>query len=76
MDRYRAGSMGYGEAKETRYQAAMTHFGEAFERKKRFEAAPDQVEDILREGAYRARAKAREVVERVRSTCGLTAKPV
>jgi tryptophanyl-tRNA synthetase len=54
----------------------MTHFGEAFERRTRFEAAPDQVEDILREGAHRARAKAREVVERVRSACGLTAKPV
>ena len=76
MDRYRAGSMGYGEAKETLYQAAMTHFGEAFERRTRFESAPDEVEDILREGAHRARAKAREVVERVRSACGLTAKPV
>jgi hypothetical protein len=43
----------------------MTHFGEAFERRTRFEAAPDQVEDILREGAHRAR-----------SACGLTAKPV
>ena len=75
-DQYRAGGMGYGEAKETLYQAAMTHFGEAFERRTRFEAAPDQVEDILREGAHRARAKAREVVERVRSACGLTAKPV
>jgi tryptophanyl-tRNA synthetase len=68
--------MGYGEAKETLYQAAMTHFGEAFERRTRFESDPDQVEDILREGAHRARAKAREVVERVRSACGLTAKPV
>ena len=76
MDRYRAGSMGYGEAKETLYQAAMTHFGEAYERRTRFEAAPDQVEDILREGAYRARAKSREVVKRVRTACGLKAKPV
>jgi hypothetical protein len=58
------------------YQAAMTHFAEAFERRTRFEAALDQVEDILREDAHRARAKTREVVERVRSACSLTAKPV
>jgi len=75
-DRYRVGGMGYGEAKETLYQAAMTHFGDAFERRTKLEQSPDEVEDILREGAHRARAKAREVVERVRSACGLHARPV
>lgn len=75
-DRYRAGGMGYGEAKETLYQAALTHFGPAFERRAQLEASPDIVEDILRQGAHRARAKAREVVERVRTACGLSAKPV
>ena len=74
-DRYRAGGMGYGEAKETLYQAAMTHFGEAFDRRTGLEAAPDEVEDILKQGARRARAKAVEVVERVRSACGLSARP-
>ena len=75
-DRYRAGGMGYGEAKETLYQAAMTHFGDAFERRAKLEQTPDDVEDILREGAHRARGKAQEVVERVRLACGLHAKPV
>lgn len=75
-DRYKAGGMGYGEAKETLYQAALTHFGPAFERRAQLEASPDTVEDILRQGAHRARAKAQEVVARVRSACGLAAKPV
>jgi tryptophanyl-tRNA synthetase len=75
-DRYRAGSMGYGEAKETLYLAAMNHFGEAFERRTRLETTPSEVEDILKQGAQRARAKAMEVLERVRSACGLSARPV
>jgi len=75
-ERYRAGGMGYGEAKETLYQAAMSHFSGAFERRTRLESTPDVVEDILRDGAHRARTKAREVVERVRSACGLLKKPV
>jgi tryptophanyl-tRNA synthetase len=75
-DRYRAGGMGYGEAKETLYQAAMNHFGEAFERRTRLESTPSEVEDILKQGARRARTKAAEVLERVRSACGLSARPV
>jgi tryptophanyl-tRNA synthetase len=75
-ERYRGGGMGYGEAKETLYQSAMSHFADAFARRIQLEASPDVVEDILREGAHKARAKAREVVERVRSACGLLSKPV
>ncbi len=75
-ERYRAGGMGYGEAKETLYQAAIAHLGDAFARRTQLEMSPDIVEDILREGAHRARAKAQEVLERVRAACGLLAKPV
>ncbi|MDA1229664.1 MAG: tryptophan--tRNA ligase [Planctomycetota bacterium] len=75
-DRYRAGGMGYGEAKESLYQSAMSHFSGAFEHRIQLEASPDVVEDILRDGAHRARAKARDVLERVRAACGLRTKPV
>jgi len=75
-ERYRAGGMGYGEAKENLYQAAIGYFGEAFERRARLENAPDDVEDILKQGARRARARAVEVLERVRAACGLSARPV
>ena len=73
-DRYRAGGMGYGEAKEALYQSAMNYFGEAFERRSRLETSPDDVEDILMQGARRARTKAAEVLERSRAACGLTAR--
>ena len=73
--RYRAGGMGYGEAKAALHEAAMDSFGPAFERRAELETRPDDVEDILAAGARRARAKAQEVVERARSACGLTAQP-
>ena len=74
--RYRAGGMGYGEAKATLYEAAMERFGPAFEKRADLEQRPDDVEDILRSGASVARAKAGEVLERCRSACGLVGKPV
>lgn len=74
--RYRAGGMGYGEAKQALYDVAMSHFADAFDRRQKLEASPDIVEDVLKEGARRARARAQEVVERVRSACGLLARPV
>jgi len=74
--RYEAGGMGYGEAKEQLYQAAMEMFGPAFERRAALEANPDQLEDILRQGAAKARARAQEVLARVREASGLLARPV
>lgn len=73
--RYRAGGMGYGEAKGALHEAAMQHFGEAFDRRADLEKRPDDVEDILIAGAKQARETAAKVVERCRSACGLTAKP-
>lgn len=74
--RYEAGGMGYGEAKEQLYQAAMQIFGPAFERRAALEANPDQLEDILRQGAAKARARAQQVLARVREASGLLARPV
>ena len=73
--KYRAGGMGYGEAKSTLHDAAMDYFGSAFERRAELESRPDDVEDILTAGAAKARAKAQEVVERCRTACGLRGKP-
>src|SRR5690606_5361047 len=74
--RYREGGMGYGEAKQTLYDAAMEHFAEAFERREKLAADPDRVEDVLRDGASKARQKAGEVLERARTACGFRARPV
>ena len=73
-DRYRAGGMGYGEAKQSLYEAAMEYFAPARERREQLVANADQVEDILQAGAARAREKAREVLDRVRTACGLAAQ--
>lgn len=70
--RYRAGGMGYGEAKSALYEAAMSYYGEARERRLALAADPDTLEDILQTGAAKARAKAQEVVDRVRHAVGLT----
>ena len=69
--KYRAGGMGYGEAKQALYDQAMTVFGPAFERRAQLAANPDTVRDVLREGAQKARVKAVEVLTRAREACGL-----
>lgn len=70
-DRYRAGGMGYGEAKQTLYDAAMTWFEPAYQRRAELEQTPDVVDRILAEGAARAREVGADVLERVRAACGL-----
>lgn len=69
--RYRAGGMGYGEAKQALFDAAWTHFAEASERRAELTQDLDTLEDILQDGARRARAKGAEVLDRVRTACGL-----
>jgi tryptophanyl-tRNA synthetase len=69
--RYRAGGMGYGEAKQALFEAAEGMFGPARARRAEWEARPDDVQAILDAGAKRAREKGREVLDRVRKACGL-----
>ena len=70
-DRYRAGGMGYGEAKQALFDAATAAFADARERREKLAADPQTLEDILSAGAETARRKAREVLDRARSACGL-----
>ena len=70
-DRYRAGGMGYGEAKQAVFDAAMSYFADARTRRTDLAAKPSEVEEVLQAGAKRAREKGREVLDRVRSACGL-----
>ena len=69
--KYRAGGMGYGEAKQTLYEKALEYFSEARDRRERLESNVDEVEAILQAGAAKAREKAREVLNRAREACGL-----
>ncbi len=69
--RYRAGGMGYGEAKQALYDAALAYFAEPRARREQLASNPTAVDDILKAGAQKARAKGREVLDRVRNACGL-----
>ncbi|UCF32841.1 MAG: tryptophan--tRNA ligase [Phycisphaerales bacterium] len=69
--RYRAGGMGYGEAKTMLADRAERVLGPARERREQLVKDPDFVEDVLRRGAGKARSIAREVMAGVREACGL-----
>lgn len=71
-ERYRAGGMGYGEAKKLVLEAALEYFGPARQRRTELESRPDDVRDVLNQGASAARAKGQEVLHRAKSACGLT----
>jgi len=69
--RYRAGGLGYGEAKQRLAELYEQTFGPRRELRAQWAARPDDVEDILRGGARRARSVAQEVMAEVRDACGI-----
>ncbi len=70
-DAFRAGGYGYGEAKKALLAKLKTFFGPARERFASLLARPDDIEDVLRDGARRARAEALATIEAARAACGL-----
>jgi tryptophanyl-tRNA synthetase len=68
--RYRAGGMGYGEAKKLLLEKINEHFAAARAKRKELAAQPERVEAILRKGAERARAEARQTMALVRRAVG------
>jgi len=69
--RYRAGGMGYGDAKKTLLEKTIAHFAVYREKRDKLMAKPDDVQDVLREGAKKARAVARQTLDEARKACGL-----
>lgn len=69
--RYRAGGMGYGEAKQALYDASLAYFAAARVRRDQLAVDGAAVEEILKNGARKARNKARDVLGRVRKASGL-----
>jgi tryptophanyl-tRNA synthetase len=74
--RYRAGGMGYGEAKTALLAKLDIYFGPFRERRKQLAQNPDAVEDVLRDGARRARAEAQLTLALVREAVGMNVRPV
>jgi tryptophanyl-tRNA synthetase len=70
-DRLRAGGLGYGDLKKALFQTCWDYFAPARARRAELVANKDYVEQILKEGAPKARALADQVLHRARRACGL-----
>jgi len=70
-ERLRAGGMGYGDLKKQLFQSYWDHFAEARKRRAELAANLDYVNQVLAEGAARARTLAHGVLKRARKNCGL-----
>lgn len=70
-DRLRAGGLGYGDLKKALFEHYWSTFKQARERRADLEKNLDYVNQVLEEGARRAREKAAEVVGRAKRACGL-----
>jgi tryptophanyl-tRNA synthetase len=74
--RYRAGGMGYGEAKQLLYDKIESYFAPARDRRRQLASNPAYVEQVLQKGARRARAEAQQTLALVREAVGIKPRPV
>jgi tryptophanyl-tRNA synthetase len=67
---YARGGFGYGEVKKALADAAEAFYATARERRADWAARPDDVRDVLKAGAAKARAKAAATLARAQAACG------
>jgi tryptophanyl-tRNA synthetase len=72
-NRLRAGGLGYGDLKKALFEHCWNHFAAARARRAELVADPGYVEQVLRDGAGRAREVASRVLARARKASGLGA---
>ena len=70
-ERYRAGGLGYGHAKQELYEVMERELGPLRESYDAWMAKPDDLRDILKNGAERARREAQETISLVRDSVGV-----
>ncbi len=70
-DMYRSGGYGYGHAKKELLGLITNYFAEGRERRKELEQDLDYVIDVLKEGGRKARERAEQVMEPIRSVTGI-----
>ncbi len=68
---YRRGGFGYGEVKNALFEAADRFFSEPRQRRAELAAHPERVDELLADGAQRARRKAGDVLLRAQQASGL-----
>jgi len=69
---YHRGGFGYGDVKKALANAAEKFFAEPIARRAELAAHPKRVEEILADGASRARKKASQVLHRAQKACGVS----
>ena len=69
--RLRAGGLGYGDLKKALFEHYWNFFATARTRRAELIADPAYVDQVLRDGAVRARTVASAVLKRARKACGL-----
>ncbi|MHC4872504.1 MAG: tryptophan--tRNA ligase [Planctomycetota bacterium] len=70
-EKYRAGGMGYGEAKKALFAAMMDLFGPAREKRQDLEKNMDYIKQVLDSGAEKARSAAAATLDRARKAAGI-----
>lgn len=70
-EKYRAGGMGYGDAKKLLFQAYMDHFGPMRSRRCELEKQSGYVHDVLAAGSKHARSLSDATLDRVYKAVGL-----
>lgn len=75
-EKYRAGGFGYGQAKQMLCEKIEQYFSPARQRRKELASQPGLVEEILQQGAKRAREEARATMTLVRKAVGLNPPPL
>ena len=73
--RLAAGGFGYGDAKKELLAALDARFGPMREKRRELAAQPALVDDVLAQGARRAREVARGTLERAREAVGMRGRP-
>jgi tryptophanyl-tRNA synthetase len=70
-ERFRAGGYGYGDAKNELLRKVLEYFGPFRRKREELLGDPGRLEEVLRQGAARARSVARATLERVRRAVGI-----
>jgi tryptophanyl-tRNA synthetase len=70
-DKLRAGGLGYGDLKKALFENYWNYFADARKKRTELEANLDYVNEVLTDGASKARLLAQKVLKRARKNCGL-----
>ena len=70
-ERLRAGGLGYGDLKKALFENYWNYFADARTKRAELAANLDYVNQVLADGARKARTLAQTILKRARKNCGL-----